>query len=180
MCLGSWHIMKRILESAGRERTAKKTSAAKKTSPDGTERAPDAETPGNNATARRFAIAAVDSAVSAFDLALSVGQTNWFVTTLSLVSTARYQRRSAFDPLQRTPPLHTHISAITSLRLRLPFKRSLLGRRHTLRAIQCWRQDPIWMVQHPGASASKSSTTHNKGTNVATASLCRSVLRGHL
>ena len=180
MRLGSWHTMKRILESAGREQTAPKTSDAKKASPDGTERASDAETPGNNATTRKFAIAAVDSAVSAFGLALSAGQKNWFVTTLSLVRTAGYQRRSAFDPLQRTPPLDAHISVTTPLQLRLTFKRSLLSRRRTLRVIQCWRQNPIWARQHPGASASKSSTTHNKGASVATASLCRSVLRGHL
>jgi hypothetical protein len=115
MRLGSWHTMKRILESAGREQTASKTSYVKKASPGGTERAPDAETPGNGATARRFAIAAVDAAVSAFGLALSAGQTNWFVTTLSLVRTARHQRRSAFDPLQRTLPLDAHISVTASL-----------------------------------------------------------------
>lgn len=73
MRLGSWHTMKRILESARREQTASKTSDAKKASPDGTERAPSAETPRNNATTKRFAIAAVDSAVSAFGLALSAG-----------------------------------------------------------------------------------------------------------
>jgi hypothetical protein len=115
MRLGSWHTMKRILESVRREQTASKTSYAKKASPGSTERAPDAETPGNDATARMFAIAAVDSAVSAFGLALSAGQKNWFVTTLSLARTARYQRRSAFDPLQRTLPLDAHISVTTSL-----------------------------------------------------------------
>lgn len=173
-------MMKRILKSAGREQTASKTSDVKKASTDGTERASDAETPGNDATTKRFAIAAVDSAVSAFGLALSAGPKNWLVTTLSLVRTARYQGQCAFDPLQRTPPLDAHISVTTPLQLRLPFKRSLLNRLHTSRVIRCWRHNPIWALQHPGASASKSSTTHNKGTNVATASLCRSVLRGHL
>jgi hypothetical protein len=180
MNLGSWGTMKWILKSARREQMASKTSDAKKPSSSDMACASHAETPGNNATAGRFAIAAVDSALRAFGLALSAGQNIWLVTTLPLVRTARYQGRSAFDPQQRTSPLHTHISDTTSLQLRLPFKRSLLNRPHILRVIQCPRQNPIWGLQHPGTSASKSSTTHNKGTNVATASLCRSVLRGHL
>jgi hypothetical protein len=68
--LGSWHTMKWILKSAGREQIASKTRSVKKPSPSCTERASDAKRPKNNATARRFAIAALGSALRAFGLAL--------------------------------------------------------------------------------------------------------------
>jgi hypothetical protein len=62
--------MKWILKSAGREQIASKISNVKKPSLSCTEPASDAKRPKNNATARRFAVAAVGSALRAFGLAL--------------------------------------------------------------------------------------------------------------
>ena len=80
--------------------------------------------------------------------------------------TAQITGTGVFDPRRRAlATLRPYQQRNPPSEPLLPFKRSLLSRRHILRVIQCWRQNPIWALQHSGTSASKLSTTHNPLVN---------------